>query len=193
MNGNTNTRTRTVPGLFIPGSKTLTSIALAMAFSQVQAADINLLGRDRPGEYTVSATSADLIGPVSYINDGRRWTAWSNRRSDTFYNDSVNVEFEVPSQVSSISVQGSTGKLITLEYFDGTDWQVAGSYHVTLFGTVQSVDNITAKKWRLRNGRGLDNDPASLTISELNMYGTPNPNAPVGNTPDCTVPNLVTW
>lgn len=184
MNGNTNTRTRTIPGLFIPGSKTLTSIALAMAFSQVQAADINLLSRDRPGEYTVSATSSDLIGPVSYINDGRRWTAWSNRRSETFYNDSVNVEFEVPSQVSSISVQGSTGKLITLEYFDGSDWQVAGSYHVTMFGTVQSVDNITAKKWRLRNGRGLDNDPASLTISELNMYGTPNPNAPVGNTRD---------
>lgn len=79
---------------------------------------------------------------------------------------------------------GSWGKLITLEYFDGTDWQVTGAYETSWWKTTRSVDNFTAKKWRLRNARTQGNDPDSIYISELDMYGAEAPDVPVGNTKD---------
>ncbi len=99
-------KTRKDTGLFIPGKKTLVAMALTSAFASAQAADINLLDRDRSSEYTVTATSSDLLRSVSNINDGRSWTAWSNNSSETYYNDVVEIEFNVPSQVSGIMIHG---------------------------------------------------------------------------------------
>ncbi len=148
------------------------------------AADANLLDRDREDDHTISATNFDLFAPISRINDGRFWTSWSNFRSPTYYNDVISIDFNEPARISGIMLQGVSGKKINLEYFDGTDWQLAGTYETSFFQIPALVDGITAQKWRLRNATTSDNDPASLLISELDLYGVMQPNEPVVNTKD---------
>ena len=141
-------------------------------FSSAVGADVSLLTSSNTSGYQLSASHSDAYAPVSNINDYFGFTYWSNYGNDeNYHNDVINIDFNVPTKVTKVSIKSEYWKKVNLEYFDGDDWQLAEILSLDYWSESFYINDITAQRWRLRDAKTLDNDPTQLSISDFKMYG----------------------
>lgn len=145
----------------------------------------NLIDLNNQSKFTITATHSDYNQPLRYLHDNNIFTDWSNYFSSYSYLDTIFIDFETPVEVTRFDIDAVKNKTIRLEYFDGSDWQLAGEFETENYREQYSIVSTIAQRWRLRNIKNKsDKDPDTISIDEIALIGDYLPNEPQNNLKD---------